>query len=113
MTEVTASANPDPRSPPDPAVGAAASIEREGRAHVLRLACSRLLAAFLAANLVGFVLVPGYLIGLWGRPSEGWVRHLDLRVEGLLANDYQGALLAVIAVLALGQVFFSPRGGRW
>lgn len=72
-----------------------------------------LLAGFLAANLVGFVLVPGYVIGLWGYPSEGWVKDFDLRAEGFRANTYESALLVVIAVLAVGQCCFSPRGGRW
>ncbi len=111
MADVTASASTEQRSPPDSAGGALASIEGEGRARFLRLARSRLLAAFVAANLVGFVLVPGYAIGLWGRPSEGWIKHLDLRVEGWLANTYQGGLLAAIAVLAVAQLCFSPRGG--
>ena len=114
MARVRVSSGTERRAPPSPSGGARSCVKR------LALACpavsprarAGLLAGFLAANLVGFVLVPAYVIGLWGRPSHGWVEDLDLRVEGALANRYEGALLAVIAVLAVGQCCFSPRGGR-
>ena len=77
---------------------------------------ARLLAGFLAANLV-MVLLPMLDRLGWGWMSPGdWLVHLDGNIERGFADRYSGVLFGVVAVLAAAQALrpSPPRvGPRW
>ena len=105
-----------------PALGSAASapviILRRVRA---RLPLSprvraRLLAGFLAANLVAVLLTLVDALG-WGWLIAGdWLAHLNASVERGTMDRYSGVLFGVVAALAAAQALLPPpprTGPRW
>ena len=75
---------------------------------------ARLLAAFLAANLV-IVLLPAVSTQrlAWSGFTP-WVEQLEANIEGTPANTYAGIIWGGVAVLALAQLLPPPPGRqRW
>ncbi len=77
---------------------------------------TRLLAAFLAVNLLMLLLSVVDTIG-WGWLVPGdWLGHLNASIEGETADRYSGVLFGSAAILAMAQAIRQPNprsGPRW
>ncbi len=73
---------------------------------------TRLLAVFLAINLVVVLLSATDAYRLGWLESALWIRQLDFDVEGTLANSYAAIIWAAVAVLTLAQLTRPPPSNR-
>lgn len=85
-------------------VGTCAAINPQTRA--------RLLAAFLATNLVVVLLSAADTPRLGWLGSTSWIKQLEFDAEGTLANSYAVVIWSAVAILALAQLACSTERRR-
>ena len=73
---------------------------------------ARLLAGFLAINLVGVLLPAASEQRLGLVESTAWIEQLEADTEGTLANTYGSVVWGAVAVLAVAQLFRSTPSSR-